>query len=41
MDPIQETLKLKQTTVDSWNLREQLALATAVLHSGDQVFHLL
>jgi hypothetical protein len=36
-DPREETLKLKQTAVDTWNVREQLTLATAVLQSGDQV----
>ena len=36
-DPIQETLKLKQTAIDTWNVKEQLALAMAVLQSGNQV----
>ena len=36
-ETVKETLKLKTTPVDEWNLREQLALATAVRDSGSQV----
>ena len=36
----EETLKLKQTPVDLWNIREQLALAKSVLKSGSQVSRL-
>ncbi len=36
-ETVKETLKLKTTPVDEWNLREQLALAIAVRDSGSQV----
>ena len=32
----QQRLKLKQTPIDSWSLKEQLTLALAVLRTGDQ-----
>ena len=31
-----DRLLLKQKTIDSWSLKEQLGLASAVLRSGDQ-----
>ncbi|CAB3385556.1 Hypothetical predicted protein [Cloeon dipterum] len=33
---VEETLKLKRLHVDQWSIREQLALASSVLRSGDQ-----
>ncbi|XP_012288386.1 bromodomain-containing protein 8 [Orussus abietinus] len=33
---IQDRLKLKRTTCDTWSTREQLCLASSVLKSGDQ-----
>eukprot|EP00092_Neocalanus_flemingeri_P028022 GFUD01030425.1.p1 GENE.GFUD01030425.1~~GFUD01030425.1.p1 ORF type:complete len:900 (-),score=332.97 GFUD01030425.1:356-3055(-) len=36
MSGVQQRLKLKQTPIDTWSLREQLTLASAVLRSGDQ-----
>ena len=37
MDPVQETLKLKSTALDTWYVKEQLVLASTVLKSGSQV----
>ena len=34
--PIQHRLMLKTHAIDTWSLREQLGLASAVLRSGDQ-----
>ena len=34
--PIQHRLMLKTQALDTWSLREQLGLASAVLRSGDQ-----
>jgi bromodomain-containing protein 8 len=34
---VQQRLLLKQTAIDTWSLREQLGLASAVQRSGDQV----
>ncbi|XP_028158476.1 bromodomain-containing protein 8 isoform X2 [Ostrinia furnacalis] len=36
MSSIQERLQLKRVPLDTWNIREQLCLASAVLRSGDQ-----
>jgi len=36
MSGVQQRLKLKQTAIDTWSLREHLTLASAVLRSGDQ-----
>ena len=36
MTGVQQRLKLKQMAIDTWSLREQLFLASAVLRSGDQ-----
>jgi len=36
MSGVQQRLKLKQTPIDTWSLKEHLALASAVLRSGDQ-----
>jgi len=36
MTGVQQRLKLKQTQIDTWSVREQLSLASAVLRSGDQ-----
>lgn len=36
MSSIQERLQLKRVPLDSWNIREQLCLASAVVRSGDQ-----
>ena len=33
----QQRLKLKQTPIDSWSLKEQLTLALAVLRTGMQI----
>ena len=33
---VQQRLILKQTAIDTWSLKEQLGLASAVLRSGDQ-----
>ena len=33
---VQQRLLLKQTAIDTWSLKEQLGLASAVLRSGDQ-----
>jgi hypothetical protein len=38
MTGVQQRLKLKQTPIDTWSVREQLTLASAVLRTGDQVF---
>jgi bromodomain-containing protein 8 len=29
-------LKMKMVSIDTWSTREQLCLASSVLHSGDQ-----
>ncbi|CAG9120045.1 unnamed protein product [Plutella xylostella] len=36
MSSIQERLQLKRVPLDTWNVREQLCLASAVVRSGDQ-----
>ncbi|XP_060808360.1 bromodomain-containing protein 8-like isoform X2 [Amyelois transitella] len=36
MSSIQERLQLKRVPLDTWNIREQLCLASAVVRSGDQ-----
>ncbi|KAJ0169288.1 hypothetical protein K1T71_015172 [Dendrolimus kikuchii] len=36
MSSIQERLQLKRVPMDTWNTREQLCLASAVVRSGDQ-----
>ncbi|GBP85737.1 Bromodomain-containing protein 8 [Eumeta japonica] len=36
MASIQERLQLKRIPLDTWNIREQLCLASAVARSGDQ-----
>ncbi|XP_048002877.1 bromodomain-containing protein 8-like isoform X2 [Leguminivora glycinivorella] len=36
MSSIQERLQLKRIPLDTWNVREQLCLASAVVRSGDQ-----
>ncbi|XP_022119391.2 bromodomain-containing protein 8 isoform X2 [Pieris rapae] len=36
MTSIQERLQLKRAPLDTWNIREQLCLASAVVRSGDQ-----
>ena len=36
MSGVQQRLNLKRTPIDTWSLREQLTLASAVLKSGDQ-----
>ena len=36
MSGVQLRLSLKRTPIDTWSLREQLTLASAVLKSGDQ-----
>ena len=36
MSGVQQRLNLKRTPIDTWSLREQLSLASAVLRSGDQ-----
>ncbi|KAI8431289.1 hypothetical protein MSG28_015843 [Choristoneura fumiferana] len=36
MSSIQERLQLKRIPLDTWNIREQLCLASAVVRSGDQ-----
>ncbi|KAL0808982.1 hypothetical protein ABMA28_012639 [Loxostege sticticalis] len=36
MSSIQERLQLKRVPIDTWNIREQLCLASAVVRSGDQ-----
>lgn len=36
MATVQERLQLNRTPLDKWSTREQLALASAVLSSGDQ-----
>ncbi|CAK1552917.1 unnamed protein product [Leptosia nina] len=36
MSSIQERLQLKRVPLDTWNTREQLCLASAVVRSGDQ-----
>lgn len=36
MSGVQQRLKLKQTPIDTWSLKEQLTLASAVLRTGDQ-----
>lgn len=36
MTSVQERLKLKRVPMDSWSVKEKLALASAVLRSGDQ-----
>ena len=36
MSGVQQRLNLKRTPIDTWSLREQLNLASAVLKSGDQ-----
>jgi len=33
---VQQRLSLKQTAIDTWSMKEQLGLASAVLRSGDQ-----
>ena len=33
---VQQRLTLKQTAIDTWSMKEQLGLASAVLRSGDQ-----
>jgi hypothetical protein len=37
MAGVQQRLKLKQTPIDTWSVKEHLTLASAVLRSGDQV----
>ncbi|CAH2242097.1 jg26228 [Pararge aegeria aegeria] len=36
MSSLQERLQLKRSPLDTWNIREQLCLASAVVRSGDQ-----
>nr|XP_026487094.1 bromodomain-containing protein 8-like [Vanessa tameamea] len=36
MSSVQERLQLKRVPLDTWNVREQLCLASAVVRSGDQ-----
>ncbi|XP_026748116.1 bromodomain-containing protein 8 isoform X2 [Trichoplusia ni] len=36
MSSIQERLQMKRVPLDTWNVREQLCLASAVVRSGDQ-----
>jgi len=36
MSGVQQRLKLKQTPIDTWSLKEHLTLASAVLKNGDQ-----
>ncbi|XP_068627202.1 bromodomain-containing protein 8 isoform X2 [Battus philenor] len=36
MSSLQERLQLKRVPLDTWNIREQLCLASAVVRSGDQ-----
>ncbi|CAH2083701.1 unnamed protein product [Euphydryas editha] len=36
MSSVQEHLQLKRVPLDTWNVREQLCLASAVVRSGDQ-----
>lgn len=36
MSSIQERLHLKRVPLDTWNIQEQLCLASAVVRSGDQ-----
>jgi hypothetical protein len=37
MAGVQQRLKLKQTPIDTWSVKEHLTLASAVLRTGDQV----
>lgn len=36
MSSVQERLQLKRVPLDTWNIREKLFLASAVVRSGDQ-----
>lgn len=36
MSSLQERLLLKRSPLDTWNVREKLCLASAVVRSGDQ-----
>ena len=36
MTGVQQRLKLKQTPIDTWSVKEHLTLASAVLRTGDQ-----